>query len=211
MELHQSACLLSCAKLHCSWLWWPYNCSKPLNKGHIGDTVDTAMFQAVVSSFSVSGWEKNAKILDIDIHFCGFSFIHSYNILWASLTGLEYGMGLITFTSFHVPLSHDPSRGGVRARAHYAANLKLCLEATTSNVWFPATDNLLDGEIYLCAGALGHCACCGISTEHEFATKPDELPLNLGTHNYIDFGILPPKLHRYGDPYLHPFCSSAQP
>ena len=134
----------------------------------------------------MSGWEKNAKILDIDIHFCGFSFIHSYNILWASLTGLEYGMGLITFTSFHVPLSHDPSRGGVRARAHYAANLKLCLEATTSNVWFPAMDNLLDGEIYLCTGALGQCACCGISTEHEFATKPDGVPLMPTSHGCED-------------------------
>ena len=46
-----------------------------------------------------------------------------------------------------------------------------------SVVWFPATDNLQDGEIHLCAGGLRH---CGISTElkfHEFATKPDAVAL----------------------------------
>ena len=56
--------------------------------------------------------------------------------------------GLNTFTSFHVPLSHDPPGGGVRARVHLcptegkpatklkrrSANLKVSLEATTSNV-----------------------------------------------------------------------------
>ena len=59
------------------------------------------------------------------------------------------------------------------------------LEAKTSDVWFPATDNLQDSEIYLCAGGLRH----GISTKlkfHDFATKADGVALMPTSHNCED-------------------------